>query len=272
MTKLAGITVAFFVLALAFGALERLFPAIRGKRLLRQGFRTDLAYWLFTPLVTKALTRAAVVLAVLGVAMVSGVPLEKAALEAFVSSRTAISRQPAWLQAIEVLLLADLLSYWSHRLFHRSPRLWPIHAVHHSSTELDWLSSVRVHPLNDAVNKVLPVVPLFFIGFRGDVLAGFVPFITLYALLLHANVPWSFGPLKYVIASPTFHRWHHAAEAEAIDKNFAGLFPVWDLVFGTFYMPAGRVPERFGVPDTPVPDGLLRQLVYPFRRERATPA
>ena len=97
-------------------------------------------------------------------------------------------------------------------------------------------------------------------------LAAFVPFLTLYALRLQANVSWTYGPLRFVLASPAFHRWHHTSEEEGLDKTFSGLFPFIDLAFGTFYMPAGRQPQRFGVLHGDVPDGLLVQLVYPFRR------
>ena len=97
------------------------------------------------------------------------------------------------------------------------------------------------------------------------VVAAYAPFLTFHALLLHANVGWTFGPLRYVVSSPAFHRWHHTTEAEGLDKNFAGLFPFIDLAFGTFYMPPGRQPERFGIVNDDVPAGLFRQLAYPFR-------
>jgi sterol desaturase/sphingolipid hydroxylase (fatty acid hydroxylase superfamily) len=54
-------------------------------------------------------------------------------------------------------------------------------------------------------------------------------------ILLHANLPWTFGPLRNALASPAFHRWHHTWEAEGMDRNFSGLFPWIDLLFGTFY-------------------------------------
>lgn len=73
------------------------------------------------------------------------------------------------------------------------------------------------------------------------------------------------GPLKFVVASPVFHRWHHTTEKQGIDKNFAGLLPLWDLVFGTFYMPEGEQPLEFGVLGEEVPDGIWRQLLYPLR-------
>jgi sterol desaturase/sphingolipid hydroxylase (fatty acid hydroxylase superfamily) len=65
--------------------------------------------------------------------------------------------------------------------------------------------------------------------------------------------------------SPRFHRWHHTDETEARDKNFAGLLPLWDILFGTYYMPKGRRPFHFGT-STPVPAGLFGQLAFPFRR------
>jgi sterol desaturase/sphingolipid hydroxylase (fatty acid hydroxylase superfamily) len=143
--------------------------------------------------------------------------------------------------------------------------LWKFHAVHHSSESVDWLSSVRLHPVNDIVTRVLQVLPLYWLGFSGAVLAAYVPFLTFYALLLHANVNWTFGPFRYAIASPAFHRWHHTTEAEGLDKNFAGTFPFIDLIFGTFYMPPGRTPTHFGITGSPVPTGFFAQLLYPFR-------
>lgn len=95
--------------------------------------------------------------------------------------------------------------------------LWHFHAVHHCSTEVDWLSSVRLHPVNNVASRVVAVV-----------------------LIALAGLPWTFGPLRYALTSPAFHRWHHTSEAEGMDKNFSGLFPWIDLIFGTFYMPKGR--------------------------------
>jgi sterol desaturase/sphingolipid hydroxylase (fatty acid hydroxylase superfamily) len=133
---------------------------------------------------------------------------------------------------------------------------------------VDWLSSVRLHPVNDAVARIVQVLPLYWLGFNGLVLAGIVPLLTFYALFVHANVSWTFGPLRYVLASPAFHRWHHTSEEEGLDKNFSGLFPFIDLAFGTFYLPPDRQPQRFGIVGDDVPDGLVGQLLYPFRSAR----
>ena len=68
--------------------------------------------------------------------------------------------------------------------------------------------------------------------------------------------------------TPRFHHWHHAAEPEAIDKNFAVHLPICDWVFGTYYLPKDRWPAAYGLADgTPIPDGFTRQFVHPFKRE-----
>lgn len=261
-----ALLVAAVVLGVVFSVLERRWPGVPGQARWREGASTDVAYWFFTPLVTRAITRIALIAALVAVALVAGVPLDKPHIVAMASNAgRLVQRQPRLLQVLEVLLLGDLIAYWSHRLFH-GRALWPFHAVHHSSREVDWLSSVRLHPVNDVVSRLGQAVPLLLIGFPPDILAAYVPFLTLYALLLHANVSWDFGPLRYVLASPNFHRWHHTTEAEGLDTNFAGLFPFIDLCFGTLYLPRDRRPTRFGILGDPVPGGLWAQLRHPFRR------
>jgi sterol desaturase/sphingolipid hydroxylase (fatty acid hydroxylase superfamily) len=254
------------VLSAVFWLLERWRPSLPEQRRERIQTRTDLVYWFFTPLVTRFVTRVSIGIVFALVALWQGVSFDD--FRAAASTRqTWASALPTWVQIPAILLLADLLAYCSHRLFH-GRWLWPFHAIHHSSKSVDWLSSVRLHPINDVVSRIVQVLPLYWMGFNGVVLAAFVPFLTLYALLLHANVRWTYGPLRYAIASPAFHRWHHTSEEEGLDKNFAGLFPFIDLLFGTFYMPADRQPQRFGILKNDVPDGLLGQLAYPFRTKK----
>lgn len=126
-------------------------------------------------------------------------------------------------------------------------------------------------PINEAITHALQLIQMFLLGFDPRIVAGAVPLLTFYAIFLHANVRWDFGPLRYVIASPRFHRWHHTAEEEGLDRNFAGLFPFIDLLFGNFYMPAGRQPRMFGVRQETIPAGFVAQLAYPFRRRASDP-
>jgi sterol desaturase/sphingolipid hydroxylase (fatty acid hydroxylase superfamily) len=264
---LGSLVLGLLALSAGFWLLERWGPSIPGQRRTAIQTRTDIAYWFFTPLVTRFVTRISLGLVFVLIAISQGVTFEDLRAAA-ATRRTWASSLPAAIQIPLVMLLADLLAYWSHRLFH-GRWLWPFHAIHHSSRTVDWLSSVRLHPVNDAISRIVQVLPLYWMGFNAGLLAAFVPFLTLYALLLHSNVSWTYGPLRYVIASPAFHRWHHTSEEEGLDKNFAGLFPFIDVIFGTFYMPMDRQPQRFGILHNVVPEGLLGQLVYPFRgRER----
>lgn len=253
--------IGFAVLLIVFRALELLRPRDRRLPLLRAGFWTDAAYWLFTPLVTRAATRIAVAIVAAPLAWAIYGRVDR---DLILAGYGPLAQLPLWQQAIGILLLGDLVGYWMHRAFH-GRRLWRFHAVHHSSTALDWLSAVRLHPINDALMRIAAAVPVLLLGFSPLAVVAAAPVLTLFAILLHANVDWDWGPLRSVIASPRFHRWHHTDEAQGRDKNFAGLLPLWDVLFGTYYMPRGQVPTSFGTA-TPVPAGLLGQLVFPFRR------
>jgi sterol desaturase/sphingolipid hydroxylase (fatty acid hydroxylase superfamily) len=260
-----GLLAGFAVLFVVFRLLERLQPPSRRTPLGRPGLATDLGYWLATPLLGHYVVGFVVLVAVALFALLAYGRVDKLEIMAGFGP---LSRLPPFAQALMMLVLADFIGYWMHRLFH-GRRLWKFHAVHHSSTTLDWLSSVRAHPVNELVSRLATTLPLLALGFAPSAALWVAPVFALFAILLHANLDWDFGPLRCVVASPVFHRWHHSTDPGAQDVNFAGLFPLWDILFGTYHMPRGRVPERFGT-DTPVPDGLFAQLAYPFRRDRAS--
>ncbi len=247
-------------LATVLVPLERLFPARPGQPVRRKAFAVNLVYWFFTPLFTKIATNVILALVFLGLYVALGWKLDETILDGF----GPLSRQPLWLQALEMLLIADFIDYWTHRWFHVS-RAWRFHAIHHSPEEMTWLASARMHPVNDCVTRLCQVVPIVLMGFspKGVLLA--VPFLFVFVIVLHSNLNWDFGPLRWVFVSPLYHRWHHTTDEEGLDKNFAGIFPVWDLLFGTAHFPR-REPERFGVNHHPPPETLWGQLVYPFRR------
>src|SRR5207245_1980690 len=115
---------------------------------------------------------------------------------------------PLWLQGCLVLLIQDLLLYWFHRGFH-GRWAWKFHAVHHSPKILDWTSTSRFHPVNQVVSFSLADAAVLLLGFSPAAVAGLVVFNVTYSAFVHANLNWSFGPFRHVLASPVFHRWHH---------------------------------------------------------------
>lgn len=256
---MSSVLIGLAILSVAMVPLEAICPGVAQQRRFRRGWLLDVIYWFFTTLITKPIPKGAVVIALVPLLLFSGA----LSFDALVKGHGPLGRQPPLAQAAQMIMVIDFIGYWAHRAFH-GQRLWPLHAIHHSAVELDWLSAARVHPVNDIVNKSLQAMIIIALGYAPVLLAGALPFFTAYAIFLHANVSWDFGPLRAVFASPRFHRWHHTAAEEGRDKNFAGLLPLWDILFGTYYMPAEQ-PTRFGIAD-PVPANLIGQLVWPFCR------
>ena len=126
-----------------------------------------------------------------------------------------------------------------------------------------------LQPRHFASGNGLTYVPIYVLGFDEGPLLAYLVVVSAQATFIHANVRFDFGPLKWLIATPQFHHWHHADEAEAINKNFAVHLPALDAVFGTMYLPR-RWPRGYGIGSgQPVPDGFMRQLVWPFRRSQS---
>jgi sterol desaturase/sphingolipid hydroxylase (fatty acid hydroxylase superfamily) len=249
--------VGFVAFAVVLSPAEWLYGRRAGPR---RGRRTDLLFWAFTPVVGKAATFVAVTAVVSWLMALCGRELDVTSAAGW----GPVGRLPLWAQTAGAVVLADLIFYWTHRLFHTS-RLWPVHAVHHSPEHLDWLSSMRFHPVNDVVSRVCQAVPLVLLGFAPVAVLCAVPVVVAFIVVTHADVPWTWGPLKHVVVSPVYHHWHHSSDPEALDTNFAGVFVFWDWLFGTKYLPDGRLPAAYGVAGGGTPTGFLGLLVYPFR-------
>jgi sterol desaturase/sphingolipid hydroxylase (fatty acid hydroxylase superfamily) len=246
-----GIVIGMVVLAIIFIPLERLF-ALRPRHILRAGWRTDVVHYLINGAALKVGT-------VIAVAVVGTV------LRAFVPApfRAAVAASPGWAQIVAALAIATVGGYAGHRAAHEVPLLWRFHRVHHSIREMDWLAANHLHPLDQIFIRSSAVLPLYALGFGRISLGAFVVLTTLQAIFIHANVRLTFGPLRWVIATPQFHHWHHAREPRAYNSNYAGEFPAVDALFGTLYLPAHRWPAQYGI-DAREPAGYLRQLVWPL--------
>ncbi len=239
-----------------FTFLEKIVPKYREQAILRPEWQLDLFYFCFNHLLIS-------VLLLVGnyfVATVFGWAIS-AQLQGFVQSL------PTVVQVIVLIFCADFVLYWSHRFFHEKPALWKIHAVHHSVEHMDWLAGSRNHVVQMFVDRCLAMVPLYLIGADKQALDAYVIFAGIQAVLVHANVGIPFGPLKYIIATPQYHHWHHSSEKPAIDTNYAVHMPFYDYVFGTYHMPKEHWPAHYGTTKR-LPRTFLGQLLYPFRPEK----
>jgi sterol desaturase/sphingolipid hydroxylase (fatty acid hydroxylase superfamily) len=225
----------------------------------KKGLFTDLSYWIFFPIFTRYLRISVTVLLTVWIFNIN----DGNAMAAFyLDGHGPIARLPLWLQAIGYLVLTDFVLYWIHRAFHRG-FAWKYHAVHHASKDLEWISAARFHPLNLALGTAAVDVAALLAGVSPNIFLYVGPFSILTSGMVHANLNWTFGPLRYVLVSPVFHRWHHSAEVQ--DRNFASTFSLWDWLFGTYYLPAGKMPKAYGIEDDAMPEGFLPQMLYPLR-------
>ena len=238
----------FLLFAFALSMLERFF-ALHPRGFRRERWKTDVLHLLFN----NILISAGLVVALVGL-IVAVRPAVSPELQGWVTA------QPAWLQFLEAVLIADLAQYWAHRATHQVPFLWRFHKVHHSIEEMDWLAAGRLHPLDSIFTRSVTVLPLYLLGFTKATFGAYLGLTLLQAIFIHANVRFRFGPLRWITATPEFHHWHHALAPTT--TNFAGNLPLLDVVFGTCHLP-GHMPPAYGMGEA-APNGYVAQLKWPF--------
>jgi len=242
-----------FFTGATFVLLEWVFPRVRPEQPpLREGWRLDLGYFGVNHLAIGVFLVVSTHFAhdYFGWAVNQAIQAHVLAL-------------PAIVRFVLVILAADAVEYASHRAMHEVPFLWRIHAIHHSPEAMDWLSGSRLHFLEPLVTRSIVLVPIFLLGFPQDTIFAYVIFISVQSVLIHSNIKINAGWLRYVIVTTQFHHWHHASDAEAIDKNYTAHTPVFDLIFGTWHLPADRWPAKYGTVK-PVPGGMFKQFLHPF--------
>jgi sterol desaturase/sphingolipid hydroxylase (fatty acid hydroxylase superfamily) len=243
---------AIFILACIFIPLERLIPLDPEQGTFRRNWLNDLCFLLVNGFVVRA-----------GFTIVAAV-LMVAFNNAFGANPTPwIADLPVWVQVIAVIVVADIGYYTAHRTSHAVPFLWKFHAVHHSIEEMDWLATHRVHPVDQIFTNTLALLPIYFLGFSLEAVLIFQGIYQAQALLSHSNIKINFGPLKWLVASPEYHHWHHANEPDAYDRNFAAQLSIIDVIAGTMFLPKRR-PATYGI-NEPMPQLYHQQLLHPFR-------
>lgn len=135
------------------------------------------------------------------------------------------------------LLLRGFVSFFTHYLAHRIPFFWRIHRVHHLDTEMDVSTTVRFHPFEFVINSIvgLPIVLIF--GFPVWGLMLYELFDIIVTLISHSNTSLPQNAekvVRYFIVTPDLHRVHHSSYRPETDSNYSAVFPIWDILFGTF--------------------------------------
>lgn len=239
--------------AFIFIVLEKLFPLYKNQNIFRKAWQTDLFYFGFNHLLIGFMLLVVnyVIHNVFGWMMDN--PVQQIV-------------QSIWFipQLLLCIFVADFVEYWTHRAYHEVPYLWKYHSVHHSSEEMDWIAGSRIHLLEIINTRVLILGALYVVGFSKGVLDAYIIVVGFQAVFNHSNVHFNWGPLRYLIVTPDFHHWHHSSDKEAIDKNYAAHFSFIDYMFGTAVDSEKQFPEKYGVVGSYVPDGFIKQQMYPF--------
>lgn len=131
------------------------------------------------------------------------------------------------------LVIYDFIFYWAHRWGHEMNIFWAMHIVHHQSEEYNLSVALRQSWFHNMLAFVL-FLPIPLLGFNPLIFGGASVFSTLYQYGLHTKYTKSFGFLDWVLNTPSHHRVHHATNPQYLDKNYAGVFIIWDRLFGTF--------------------------------------
>jgi len=171
---------------------------------------------------------------------------------------------PIWLQAVLMIVVVDLLRYWLHRAAHENDTLWKLHSVHHSVEQLYWLNTARFHPLEKTLQMSLDSLPFLLMGVHQQVLALYFLAYSANGFFQHCNIELKYGFLNYIVGSAESHRWHHSRVPKESNANYGNTVIIWDLVFGTWYLPRTRDVQDLGLQDRAYPKSFWSLMRAPF--------
>ncbi len=230
------------IMLLGIGLLERFWPAE-----VQRGWRAVWPDVFYTCLHRLGVFRVAMFFMVapwvdefFGWAAVHGV--QGIQLDALVAPWWTGVTDTAWFSLLLYLVAFDFVDYWIHRGQHASNRWWALHAVHHSQRQMTMWSDNRNHLLDDLLRDLILALVARSIGVAPGQFVAVVAITLMVESLSHANTRWRFGPLfEKLVVDPRFHRVHHAIGIGHESRgpgslggcNYAVLFPVWDILFGT---------------------------------------
>lgn len=186
-----------------------------------------------------------------------------------------VAAMPVVFQVLLGLLIIDISVWIRHGFVHKY--FWSFHAVHHSAAELSFMTTTRLHPLDQVMMSLIDIVILYVIGFSAEGMAVAVIIKDLNNMFVHSNIVLDYPkPWKYIFVSPNMHRWHHATEKEAHDKNYCVVFAFVDYLMGTYYVPDNALPKAYGCAQPDLDDvagkNIVTELLVPFKLARSRPS
>ena len=155
-----------------------------------------------------------------------------------------LSDQALWVW-ISCFLLYDFAYYWKHRLGHEVALFWGSHVAHHQSEDFNLSTALRQSSID--FYGFLFYLPFFFLGFPAEILFTVVSLNLIYQFWVHTEHVPKLGPFEWIFVSPSNHRVHHGRNKVYVDKNYGGVFILWDRIFGSFQEELAEEPVAFGL-------------------------
>ncbi len=252
------------LISLVIWGLEILFPWRKQQALFRKDFWLDGFYmyfnfFLFTLAISGFYKLLELFFADLGVGAQSLVLID-------------LSSLPMWAQLVIFFVVLDFFQWFTHVLLHKYPVLWQFHKIHHSVKEMGFAAHFRYHWMENILYKPLKTLGVMLLGGFEPQQAFIVHFLAIaIGHFNHANVKFTWGPLKYLFNNPVMHLYHHSyvLPEGRYGVNFGISLSVWDYLFKTNYIPedSGKIPLGFSG-DERIPKGFFGQFVYGFRKSR----
>jgi alkylglycerol monooxygenase len=154
------------------------------------------------------------------------------------------SMASAW-QWVAAFVAYDFLYYWKHRYGHEWRIMWASHIAHHQSEEFNLSTALR-QTGTDYIGFVF-YIPLYLAGVPAAAVITVGSLNLIYQFWVHTEHIRRLGPLEWIFVTPSNHRVHHARNPEYIDRNYGGVFIIWDRMFGTFADERADVPCVYGI-------------------------
>ncbi len=171
---------------------------------------------------------------------------------------------PVWVQMLLMMASSDFLRYWLHRASHMWMPLWRLHAVHHSVQKLYWLNVGRFHPIDKSLQFLCDALPFILLGVSEEVLTLYFVVYSIKGFFQHSNVDTKLGWFNYIISGPELHRWHHSKTIKESNTNYGNNLIIWDILFGTFFLPKDRAVGDLGLLNRNYPADFVSQMKTPF--------
>jgi sterol desaturase/sphingolipid hydroxylase (fatty acid hydroxylase superfamily) len=171
-----------------------------------------------------------------------------------------------WIETIVVILGIEFVRYWYHRISHENFFMWKMHSSHHAPIRMYWGNSYRLNPIYHIGVSFLSILPFLIVGVDPKVFAIYNAALGIMANFQHGNIVIKYGFLNKIFSTAEIHKWHHSVVLDEAMTNYGALLSIYDVLFGTYYNPSGRIPKELGLTNEPwYPiDDYFKQIIVPF--------